>query len=89
MYFEYRSMYCCEAFSSPIDALHIPCKSRFRISNRDGLFLSNGLEGESIDVWDRIAEYTARGLTYQSDIVNGMLGPLHAFHRLDQPVYHL
>ena len=47
------------------------------------------LEKNPFDVWNRITEYTARGLTYQSDILNGMLGLLRAFRKLGQPVYRL
>lgn len=47
------------------------------------------LKKNPFDVWNRITEYTARGLTYQSDILNGMLGLLRAFRKLGQPVYRL
>ncbi|KAJ4175257.1 hypothetical protein NW754_005678 [Fusarium falciforme] len=43
-----------------------------------------------IDLFERLAEYTRRNLTYQSDALNAMLGVLRIYATLERsPIYHI
>jgi hypothetical protein len=43
----------------------------------------------SDDVAGIICEYTMKSITYQTDILNALLGILQSFAELDTPIYHL
>jgi hypothetical protein len=56
--------------------------------NGPGLFPRIYVGQVCLDVWDRIWEYTARNLTYEEDILNGMLGIFKSFELMRAPVRH-
>jgi Heterokaryon incompatibility protein (HET) len=87
-YFECRQIHCLESVNSPVEILHT--KKRFKLLewNSSGLFPQLGVGQVGSDVWDRIREYTARHLTYEEDILNGMLGIFKTFERMRVPVRH-
>ena len=90
--FECRLMDCQEALHVPLDDVHAKdgehYKNNFRGSNLR-LFPSNGLGNFSVDIVDRINEYTCRCLSYPTDAINGMLGIFEAFKRMRHPVHHI
>jgi ankyrin repeat protein len=84
------------------EAIHLP--QRATSTMRDGygnsrlmmpswIYKPGGVTNSSaggIDLFARLAEYTARRLTYASDALNGMLGVLQVFaERARKPVYHI
>jgi hypothetical protein len=59
-----------------------------RESYKLGVFPENRIEKFGDEIWHRIEEYTTRSLTFDSDILNAMLGLFELFDQLFQ-VQHL
>jgi len=88
VYFQCNGMHCCEAITKSLDQLHVKSKGRMKAWNGDGPFPAGGLGRHPWEVLDRISEFTARKLTYQSDVLNAMCGILNAFEHIRHPVRH-
>jgi hypothetical protein len=88
VYFQCNGMHCCESVSKPLDLLHVKSRQRMRAWNGDGPFNSGGLGTHPWQVLDRIAEFTKRQLSYESDVLNAMIGILNAFSVMKRPVLH-
>jgi hypothetical protein len=88
IYFQCNGMHCCEAILKPLDLLHVKNKQRMKAWNGDGPFSAGGLGKYHWELLDRIAEFTGRRLTYESDILNAMSGILNAYRNLQRPVFH-
>jgi hypothetical protein len=92
LYFECQGCYCAEMLDIDYKKLHAPNKpwlhKRYRTTGRMGLF---PLHGYGVDPWDiycRIAEYSQRSLSYDSDILNGILGIFRAYERMENSMLH-
>jgi hypothetical protein len=88
IYFQCNGMHCCESILKPLDLLHVKSKQRMKAWNGDGPFSAGGLGKYHWELLDRIAEFTGRRLTYESDILNAMSGILNAYMNLQRPVFH-
>ena len=67
-------MQCCEAIYKPLEKLHCKNKSRLKAQHRPGVFPSPSMGKSSSDVLHRVSEYTRRTLTFDSDMLNDILG---------------
>jgi hypothetical protein len=73
-------MHCCEARNIDLLTLHVANRERFTLAELDACIFPRFDAGfRMCDVLRCISEYTARSLTYQSDILNGILGIFRAF----------
>jgi hypothetical protein len=83
--FECDSMRCCESVDN--------CPEKFQSKIKAGTYTNNstfkGIGQENDDICKHIEEYTKRSLTYDSDIVNGILGIFSAYEQLEKPMHHL
>ncbi|KAH8725174.1 heterokaryon incompatibility protein-domain-containing protein [Phaeosphaeriaceae sp. PMI808] len=96
LYFECQGFYCLEMLEIPLDRwkemhhrnepyLH----SSYRVAPHMGAF---PLDSCGVDPWDiyiRIKEYSNRSLTFETDILKGMLGIFRVFERGKNPIRHL
>ncbi|KAF1994912.1 HET-domain-containing protein [Amniculicola lignicola CBS 123094] len=89
VYFECQSMHCRESMDEPLDAIHNTERTGLCASVRRGIYPKEGLGRSPKDIWERVAEYTRRSMTYDSDALNGLVGLLRAYRKLDKPVYHI
>ncbi|KAF4453526.1 1-alkyl-2-acetylglycerophosphocholine esterase [Fusarium albosuccineum] len=70
--------------------LHHPLRSsRLRDGKRSGRGRIESLSIAQFRLWPLMAEYTARLLTYGSDILNAILGIMQAFTEREPAAYHL
>ena len=81
-------MYYRESIEKPLHILHVKTQQKLRAWNGDGLFVVTGLGSYRWEVLHRIAEFSRREITYDSDVLNAMIGILNEFKRMKQPVYH-
>jgi hypothetical protein len=88
IYFQCNGMHCCESIHKPLGILHVRNRQRMRAWNGDGPFNAGGLGTHPWQVLDRIAEFSKRRLTYESDVLNAMTGILNAFRSMRRPVFH-
>jgi hypothetical protein len=91
MYFECYGMYCYESVHFPLQTLHRKdmqsFKSVFCSEKLIGIF-PKGVGTTSIEIVQRIEEYSGLNLTNPSDILRGMLGIFNAFQRSRLGIYH-
>jgi hypothetical protein len=91
MYFECYGMYCCESVHFPLQTMHRKdmqgFKSVFCSKKLIGIF-PKGVGTTSIEIVQRIEEYSELKLTNPSDILRGMLGIFNAFRRSRLGIYH-
>jgi hypothetical protein len=96
LYFECRGLYCTEMLDIPVETwekmhhrdqpyLH----SLYRVDPHMGIFPLDGCGVDPWDIYGRITEYSQRSLTYEADILKGMLGIFRAFEREKNPIRHL
>lgn len=88
IYFQCNGMHCCESIEKPLDILHVKTQQKLRAWNGDGPFVATGLGSHPWEILHRIAEYSKRELTYESDVLNAVTGILSEFKRMKRPVYH-
>ena len=81
VYFQCYIMHNCESMDIPPKLLHDRDEC-FSSWNKPGVFPVRGI-GSVDEIWDRIEEYSALQLSLPQDIINGMLGILHAFKEQD------
>ena len=75
-------MYYCESIEKPLHILHVKTQQKLRAWNGDGPFVATGLWSHPWEVLHRIAEFSRRELTYDSDVLNDMTGILNEFKRM-------
>jgi hypothetical protein len=89
VYFECRTMHCCEAIDVPLDLIHRKNKQQCKTDILPGLFPGNILGDYPWEILKRINEYSQRELHYESDRLNAILGIFHALHKSQyMPRYH-
>ncbi|KAF2804856.1 HET-domain-containing protein [Mytilinidion resinicola] len=88
VYFECNNMHCCEAIDLPLEAFHTKDHRRFRTCVRHGVF-RGGFGKRCWPLTSHIQKYTEKSLTYQSDVLRGMLGIFRAFERAKYPIHHV
>jgi hypothetical protein len=79
VYFQCYVMHTSESIEIPLALLHGRDSRKFGMWNKPGVFPVKGIGQKPHDIWDRIAEYSERQLSYESDILDGILGIMHAF----------
>ncbi|KAF2456453.1 heterokaryon incompatibility protein-domain-containing protein [Lineolata rhizophorae] len=92
VYFECIGMNCAEVASKPLDLLHIKDKGRMQssaIAENSRILPLKGIVSSPLAINDFITEYTTRQMTYNSDILNGMLGILQTVRGSRWLVSHL
>jgi hypothetical protein len=87
VYFECGSMCCCEAFRSQAET-DIQFAPTFKWVGRGCLFPPSGVGRMPWDIVDRIVEYTERSLSFESDIINGILGIFRVFGDMEYAIKH-
>ncbi|KAF2812838.1 HET-domain-containing protein, partial [Mytilinidion resinicola] len=85
VFYECRGTNCCESVEKPLQSLHTKDGQRLREFGEERLFPHNGLGKYPWDVATRIAEYSARTLSYDSDALEAMLGIFSAFTQRQDP----
>lgn len=80
-------MYCQEAFASATDTI-IKFEHHFEWMDDKHLFPSNGVGHSPSDFLTLVEEYSRRSLSYESDILYGVLGILRAFEDIEDPIRH-
>ncbi|OCK86400.1 HET-domain-containing protein [Lepidopterella palustris CBS 459.81] len=88
VYFECNNMHCYESVNTPLEAFHTNDQRRFRTCVRHGLF-RGGFGKRCWPLTSHIQKYSEKSLTYQSDILRGMLGIFRAFNRSVNPIHHI
>jgi hypothetical protein len=88
VYFECNSMHCWEAMNYPLEAMHTADKTHMRGCFGNGFF-HGGIKKRSLPLSSHIQQYSQMNLSYQNDILRGMLGILSAFAALRHPIHHL
>lgn len=81
VYFECYAMHYYETMRTPLHLMHSSVCPRFSDWNEPGLLPVNEHHHALDQLFRRLALYTARELSYSSDILNGMLGLFSAFSR--------
>jgi Heterokaryon incompatibility protein (HET) len=84
VYFECDSMSCCEALDGSPEILE--SKRKGGCYNGNAMF--KGIRQESEDIWTHISAYTMRQLTYESDIINGILGIFREYGKFGDAIFH-
>jgi hypothetical protein len=73
-------MHISESIDIPLAVLHKRRQGReWGAWNKPGAFPIEGVGSSAPEIWQRIAEYSARKLSYESDILNGIHGVFHTF----------
>jgi hypothetical protein len=72
-------MHTSESIDIPLTLLHNRRQGSFGKWNKPSVFPMEGVGRSASEIWVRIAEYSARKLSYESDILNGIFGVMHAF----------
>jgi hypothetical protein len=88
VYFQCNGMHCCESIDKPLDILHVKTQQKMRAWNGDGPFVATGIGSHPWEILHRIAEFSKRELSYDSDVLNAMTGILSEYKRMKRPVYH-
>jgi len=91
VYFECQAMHCSEAFPPPLQVLHTKDKKRFRAGLHPGLFQLTRLTQRHIPpwgVWDAIAAYSKRSLSFEKDALNAISGVFAVIENLEHPIFH-
>jgi hypothetical protein len=84
VYFECDSMSCREALDECPEILESKCKGGYY----NGKASFHGIRQEPEDIWTHISAYTTRQLTYESDIINGMLGIFREYGKFGDSIFH-
>ena len=87
VYYECNNMSCAEAISTPLDELHTSDGRRFRTCVRHGIF-RGGFGKRCSPLTEHIQNYSQKALTFETDILRGMLGIFRAFERQKFPIHH-
>jgi hypothetical protein len=87
VYFECNNMHCTETVAVPLLAFHTNDQRRFRTCIRHGVF-RGGFGKRCWPLTSHIQKYTEKCLTYESDILRGMLGIFRAFERGRYAIHH-
>jgi hypothetical protein len=86
VYFQCLKMHCCESLATYLVS-KIP-QYRSDLADRLQVFPFHGSERTAVTVFnDRLSEFVARDLTYESDNVNAFTGILRQLWRSPNPVY--
>jgi len=91
MYFECYGMYCGESVHFPLQTMHKKDMQGFKrvfCSEKSIGMFPKGVGAMSVEIVQRIEEYTQLNLTNPSDILRGMLGIFNAFQRSRLGIYH-
>lgn len=89
VYFECRTMHCCEAIDVPLDVVHHKSKQQCKADILPGIFPQKILGDYPWSILTRINEYLRRELRYESDRLYAILGIFHALHESRMaPSYH-
>jgi hypothetical protein len=89
VYYECHGMYCHESLNLSMQEMHdktgqrLPYKATLRVTS-----VQDGIGFAPSDVFDRVAEFTRRTLTYPGDRLNAFAGVLKAFENKHN-VHHL
>lgn len=80
VYLQCFVMHISESIDIPLAVLHKRRQGReWGAWNKPGAFPIEGVGSSAPEIWQRIAEYSARKLSYESDILNGIHGVFHTF----------
>ncbi|OCK97834.1 HET-domain-containing protein [Cenococcum geophilum 1.58] len=88
VYFECNNMHCHESIQTPLEAFHTNDRRRYRTCIRHGMF-RGGFGKRCWPLTSHIQKYSEKALTYQSDILRGMLGIFRAFEKFSYPIHHI
>lgn len=88
VYFQCLGMYCLESISLPQEAEDISNPYPIREHDNYQVFPTLNLRRWPGDLIERLNEYAARELSYESDRLNAALGILKTFEKAEIPIYH-
>jgi hypothetical protein len=89
VYFECRTMHCCEAIGMPLDAIHRKNRQQCKNGILPGLFPHKIIGDSRWEFMHLVNEYSQRELSHESDRLNALLGIFHALSEQDKlPKYH-
>ncbi|KAF2116418.1 heterokaryon incompatibility protein-domain-containing protein, partial [Lophiotrema nucula] len=89
VYFECRRHHCTEILDLTVaDIEKSRLTSPLQGVGHKGLFPVDGCGKHPWDIYSRITEYSSRELSYEGDILNGILGVFRAFERKQHPIRH-
>ncbi|KAH8655498.1 heterokaryon incompatibility protein-domain-containing protein [Xylariales sp. PMI_506] len=94
VYFECHSMQCSEVFPPALDQWHQPDRQAFHTELQSRSILGGSPRSRRNrtiairDVWDHIAVYTRRQLSFDRDSLNGILGIFNALHMAQPMLRH-
>jgi hypothetical protein len=89
VFFDCYTMHASESTSVPLESLHTRCQTSLSSWVKPSNVLPrNGVGNRAEEVWARITEYSSKSLTYDSDILNGIMGILENFERRQDPTFH-
>ncbi|KAF2120863.1 heterokaryon incompatibility protein-domain-containing protein [Lophiotrema nucula] len=94
VYFECKSMHCCEAVEVPLNLLHTHDRKTLHTWVRSGLFKNDWTQGTHrfgplSTFWDVVKQYAARDMTKKCDVLNGLAGILRRFQGSPSFVYNI
>ncbi|KAF2803344.1 HET-domain-containing protein, partial [Mytilinidion resinicola] len=90
MFFQCGAMQCFESLSLPLVSLHTKDLEGFRAAvNIPVAFPIRGVGKDSLEISDRINEYSKRDLTYDDDSLKAFYGIIQRFSKMILPLAHL
>lgn len=94
VYFECKSMHCCESVEIPLNILHSPDYKTLQSHVRPTLFRDEWLQGTHrfgpmSAFWSVVSLYSNRQMTYDSDALNALEGVLRRFQASPSFVYNI
>ncbi|KAH7115829.1 heterokaryon incompatibility protein-domain-containing protein, partial [Dendryphion nanum] len=96
LYFECQGIYCSEALDFPIEGLlkiHTRDRQHLRddlcLGGRIGLYPITLVDQNSWEIFAHLSAYSQRTLTYEADILNGILGLFRHTEALANPIRHI
>ncbi|KAF2846794.1 HET-domain-containing protein [Plenodomus tracheiphilus IPT5] len=96
LYFECQGLYCTEMLDIPYETWQEKHHTNqpylhylYRMDPHMGIFPLDRCGVDPWDIFNRITEYSQRSLTFEADVLKGMLGIFRAFEREKSPIRHL